>query len=321
MRVGDLPVSKPLRVWLEGLGGIEQVALDPEGAWQDPSSVVSRSEALDPGPTLGRLADELEAERATASASGWPSGAAPTSSPPRRCWGCSTGTTSSEPAVAAELGTLLPGSSTLFVASSMPVRDIESFWPVREDPPRVLCNRGANGIDGTVSSAFGAAAAADEPVVLLIGDVALAYDIGGLLAARRLGIALTIVLLDNGGGGIFDFLPVAGIPEQELYDTHVATPTGLDFARAAELYGLGHELATDVRGFRAALERAIGAPGCTIVRGAEPAGRQRRAAPPDLGGDGGGGQPASSGSRACSLISVSASSRAGSESRTIPLPA
>ena len=103
----------------------------------------------------------------------------------------------------------------------MPVRDIETFWPVRPDPPRVLCNRGANGIDGTVSCAFGAAAAGDGPVVLLIGDVALAHDIGGLLAARRLGLKLTIVLLDNGGGGIFDFLPVAEAAiarESELAD-------------------------------------------------------------------------------------------------------
>ena len=121
------------------------------------------------------------------------------------------------------------------------------FWPVRGDPPRVLCNRGANGIDGTVSSAFGAAAARRGPVVLLIGDVALAHDIGGLLAARRLGLALTIVLLDNGGGGIFDFLPVASAAmaraphddaasasagAEDLYTRHVATPTGLDFAAA-----------------------------------------------------------------------------------------
>ena len=101
----------------------------------------------------------------------------------------------SEPRLAEELGVLLPSEATLFVASSMPVRDIETFWPARADPPRVLCNRGANGIDGIVSSAFGAAAADRGPVVLLIGDVALAHDIGGLLAAGRLGLKLTIVLV------------------------------------------------------------------------------------------------------------------------------
>ena len=156
---------------------------------------------------------------------------------------------------------LLPEEATLFVASSMPVRDIETFWPVRDDPPRVLCNRGANGIDGTVSSAFGAAAAGDGPVVLLIGDVALAYDIGGLLAATRLGLKLTIVLLDNDGGGIFDFLPVSRTAmaraDEDIYTRHVATPTGLDFAQVAALYGFVHEPVDTVPEFRAALERAL----------------------------------------------------------------
>ena len=108
----------------------------------------------------------------------------------------------------------------------------------------MLCNRGANGIDGIVSSAFGAAADGDGPVVLLIGDVALAHDIGGLLAAKRLDLKLTIVLVDNGGGGIFDFLPVsrtAMAQEYDIYTRHIATPTGLDFAQAAGLYGLAHE--------------------------------------------------------------------------------
>ena len=147
---------------------------------------------------------------------------------------------------------LLPRGATLFVASSMPVRDIETFWPVRPDPPRVLCNRGANGIDGTVSSAFGAAADGSGPVVLLIGDVALAHDIGGLLAARRLELKLTIVLLDNGGGGIFDFLPVSRARmarAEDIYTRHIATPTGtrLHSAGCADSYGFPTS-GTDVPG-------------------------------------------------------------------------
>ncbi|HEY2200405.1 MAG TPA: 2-succinyl-5-enolpyruvyl-6-hydroxy-3-cyclohexene-1-carboxylic-acid synthase, partial [Solirubrobacteraceae bacterium] len=229
LRVGDLPVSKPLRTWLAGLDGVRQVALDPEGAWQDPTSVLSHCLAVDPiealtqatdallpidedWPASWRSADELAAEAIL---------------------GVLDSAGLSEPAVATELGVLLPQEATLFVASSMPVRDIETFWPVRDDPPRVLCNRGANGIDGTVSSAFGVAAAGGGPVVLLIGDVALAHDIGGLLAASRLDLKLTIVLLDNGGGGIFDFLPVSNAAmaqQNDIYRSHIATPTGLDFA-------------------------------------------------------------------------------------------
>jgi 2-succinyl-5-enolpyruvyl-6-hydroxy-3-cyclohexene-1-carboxylate synthase len=150
----------------------------------------------------------------------------------------------------------------------MPVRDIETFWPARPDPPRVLCNRGANGIDGTVSSAFGAAAAGRGPVVLLIGDVALAHDLGGLLAARRLGEKLTIVLVNNDGGGIFDFLPVSEsqmAQEDDHYTRHIATPTGLDFAHAARLYGLSHERVADVASFRSALEQALAAQESAIV--------------------------------------------------------
>jgi 2-succinyl-5-enolpyruvyl-6-hydroxy-3-cyclohexene-1-carboxylate synthase len=99
-------------------------------------------------------------------------------------------------------------------------------------------------------------------VVLLIGDVALAHDLGGLLAARRLGLALTIVLLNNDGGGIFHFLPVAG--ETDAFEEHVATPHGLDFAHAAALYGCGYELAGDQESLRGAIERSLGG-GTTII--------------------------------------------------------
>jgi 2-succinyl-5-enolpyruvyl-6-hydroxy-3-cyclohexene-1-carboxylate synthase len=113
--------------------------------------------------------------------------------------------------------------------------------------------------------------------VLLIGDVALAHDIGGLLAASRLGMRLVIVLVDNGGGGIFDFLPVATSSfaryadrrereeTEDLYTRHIATPTGLDFASAAGLFGLSYEPARDVADFRAALEHALADSGSTLL--------------------------------------------------------
>jgi 2-succinyl-5-enolpyruvyl-6-hydroxy-3-cyclohexene-1-carboxylate synthase len=272
LRVGDLPVSKPLRSWLAGLDGVRQVAIDPDGAWQDPASVLADALALEPAETLRELTGALvqaSGPRALADEdwlAGWRSADERAA---EAIDGVLAGGTISEPAVAAELGVLLPAEATVFVASSMPVRDIETFWPVRADPPRVLCNRGANGIDGTVSSAFGAAARDAGPVVLLIGDVALAHDIGGLLAAGRLGLKLTIVLIDNCGGGIFDFLPVAGASRartheapgeaagQDVYTSHIATPTGLDFAKAATLYGLAHEPVETIYELRAAMERAL----------------------------------------------------------------
>ncbi len=265
VRVGDLPVSKPLRRWLASLDDVAQVAIDPEGAWQDPDSRLSHSLAADPAAALAGLS------RAAPSAEeGWLES---WRSADARCAEAILGVLGdgdiSEPAVAAELGVLLPEQATLFVASSMPVREIETFWPVRADPPRVLCNRGASGIDGIVSSAFGAAAGSSGPVVLLIGDVALAHDIGGLLAATRLSLKLTIVLVDNGGGGIFDFLAVSHAPmalAANTYTDHLATPTGLDFAHAAALYDLGFERAGDVRSLREALERALASARSSIVQ-------------------------------------------------------
>jgi 2-succinyl-5-enolpyruvyl-6-hydroxy-3-cyclohexene-1-carboxylate synthase len=123
----------------------------------------------------------------------------------------------------------------------------------------VVANRGANGIDGTVSTAFGIAAATDGPVVLLIGDVALAHDLGGLLCARRLGLQLTIVLLNNDGGGIFHFLPVSGLGD--AFEHHIATPHGLPFAHAAALFGLEHVIARTAEELRSALPGGNGAGG------------------------------------------------------------
>jgi 2-succinyl-5-enolpyruvyl-6-hydroxy-3-cyclohexene-1-carboxylate synthase len=262
VRVGDLPVSKPLRSWLGALPDVPQVAIDPEAAWQDPMASLSESLALD---APGALSFAVEHGQAGAGADWLARWRAADQLASAAIAGELAGDALSEPRIAAELGVLLPQDATLFVSSSMPVRDIEAFWGTREDPPRVLCNRGANGIDGVVSSAFGAAGAGVGPVVLLIGDVALAHDIGGLLAARRLALPLTIVLLNNSGGAIFDFLPLAHAAAPSLYETHVSTPPELRFASAAELYGLTHEHVGDVQAFRSALTQAPGRQSATLI--------------------------------------------------------
>jgi 2-succinyl-5-enolpyruvyl-6-hydroxy-3-cyclohexene-1-carboxylate synthase len=262
LRVGDLPTSKPLRQWLHGLGeGTLQIALDPENAWQDPAGAAATLLPADPRAMVEALAPALPRKpRARGWLEAW-------TAADRAAAGAIAAVLGpaglSEPRIAAELGVRLPADATLVVGSSMPIRDVETFFPARPVPPRVLANRGANGIDGTVSTAFGAAAVAAGPVVLLVGDVALAHDVGGLLAARRPGVPLTIVLVDNDGGGIFAFLPVAEAGPG--YEEHVATAHGLEFAHAAALYGLEHVRVAEPERFREALDAALRSGGSTLI--------------------------------------------------------
>jgi 2-succinyl-5-enolpyruvyl-6-hydroxy-3-cyclohexene-1-carboxylate synthase len=245
IRVGDLPTSKTLRVWLAGLRDARQITVDPSGGpWQDPASVVELVLAADPdtlAPPPAARADWLASWReADAIATD--------------AVASTLGEELSEPNVARTLGESLPAEATLFVAASMPVRDLEWFWPVREDAPRVLSNRGANGIDGTLSSALGVATAGGGPVVALIGDVAFAHDLSGLLAAVRLDLELTVVVINNEGAAVFDYLPIAA--ERDVYERHIATAPGLELERAAALYGLRYERPRSL----AALRELIRAP-------------------------------------------------------------
>ncbi len=258
VRVGDLPTSKPLRAWLAAASAL-QVSFDAESAWQDPDNSVGMILAANPRAVFAELTSLMRKRRERSWLERWHAA-------DRAAAGAiaaAMGPGLNEPRIAAELGSRLPDEATMIVASSMPVRDVETFFPARPASFRVLSNRGANGIDGTVSTAFGVAAVARGPVVLLIGDVALAHDVGGLLAASRLGLKLVIVLIDNDGGGIFEFLPAAG--QGAAYVDHIATPHGLDFSHAAALYGLGWERAADVAGFRDALDRALAAERSTII--------------------------------------------------------
>jgi 2-succinyl-5-enolpyruvyl-6-hydroxy-3-cyclohexene-1-carboxylate synthase len=144
-----------------------------------------------------------------------------------------------EPQWPGVLAANLPRGTRCFIASSMPVRDAEYFWPAGNRGQRIHFNRGANGIDGTLSTALGLAHGG-APAVLVTGDLSLLHDTNGFLTAARLRGSLTIVLVNNAGGGIFEHLPVAKFDPP--FEDYFATPQRVDFARLCAAYGVGHSV-------------------------------------------------------------------------------
>ena len=218
LRVGDMPTSKPLRAWA---AEAPQVVHDPHAAWHEPprrAELLLRSAAA---PTLDALAAALEMREPLRDAdwlAGWRAGDAVVPA------ALAEAPDGFEPKLLAALEPELPDGALVWLSSSMPVRDVEACFPQSPKRLRFLSNRGANGIDGVVSSAAGAALATGAPTWLLTGELALLHDVGGLFAARRAGADLRVICIDNGGGGIFDFLPVARHADPALYEEHIATP-------------------------------------------------------------------------------------------------
>ena len=136
----------------------------------------------------------------------------------------------------------LPVATPLFLASSMSVRYAEYFWSAGSRAYSVHCNRGANGIDGTLSTAMGVAHGA-KPAVLLTGDLAFLYDSNGLLSVNQLKGSLTVVLVNNNGGGIFEHLPVASMDQP--FEQYFATPQQVDVATLCQAHGVAHQIIHD----------------------------------------------------------------------------
>jgi 2-succinyl-5-enolpyruvyl-6-hydroxy-3-cyclohexene-1-carboxylate synthase len=159
-----------------------------------------------------------------------------------------------EPAVASVLASALPAGASLVVSSSMPIRDLDAFAPAGASV-RVIANRGVNGIDGVTSTALGVAAATRRPTALLIGDVALLHDLSAWVTAKRLGLSLTVVVVNNDGGGIFHFLPVA--ERTAHFEALFGTPHGVDLSAVAALGGAQLHRPVDLPGLRAALATSL----------------------------------------------------------------
>jgi len=144
----------------------------------------------------------------------------------------------SEPLVAWLVSQLIRPDDGLFLAASMPVRDADTYGAVNGSQVQVACNRGTNGIDGTLATATGFAQGLKRPVTLLIGDIALLHDLNSLYLLRSIEVPVIVVVLNNNGGGIFSFLPIAQFPDH--FERYFGTPHNLTFEGAAGMFGLAY---------------------------------------------------------------------------------
>jgi 2-succinyl-5-enolpyruvyl-6-hydroxy-3-cyclohexene-1-carboxylate synthase len=157
---------------------------------------------------------------------------------------------------------VIPKDSSIYVGNSMAVRDLDTFFLTTEKNLSVLANRGANGIDGMVSSGLGAAAAG-HPVTLLLGDLSFFHDMNGLLAAKHYKLNITILVVNNNGGGIFSFLPQSKDPK--YFEALFGTPLDIDFKEAVSMYGGEYAEAKTEEALKDALRKSYQHDGLFVV--------------------------------------------------------
>jgi 2-succinyl-5-enolpyruvyl-6-hydroxy-3-cyclohexene-1-carboxylate synthase len=243
VRFGDLPTSKALRQWLAALDA-EQWAVDGGYGWHEPTRIAA---AIIRAPEPG-FATDVAAWVADGADSAWAASwlaaeAAAVAAVEAELARLDEPT---EPGAHAALGRLYADGDLVYTASSMPIRDQEAFVPLGPASVRFLCNRGANGIDGLVSSGIGAASATARPTWIVTGDLGLFHDMNALATLRHAETPVRIVVLNNDGGGIFEFLPQAGQVDRDEFEALLGTPVGLRPDRVAALYDLRHERVTDL---------------------------------------------------------------------------
>jgi len=267
IRFGAMPTSKPLLLYLKRFASTPLVVIDGNIGWEEPTQLASQLVHTNPTVFCHELLNALERQQDVKERSqAW-----------LKLWQDIDKITQQalhnamydfeeifEGRVFSELAHLLQDDTTLYVGNSMPVRDLDTFFWSSEQNIHVMGNRGANGIDGVISSALGVSAVAgQEPTVLVLGDLSFFHDLNGLLAARLHELNLTIILINNDGGGIFSFLPQAAYPEH--FEQLFGTPTGLDFRPMVEMYGGRFQRVDSWEAFRKAVNLGLNSAGLDVI--------------------------------------------------------
>jgi 2-succinyl-5-enolpyruvyl-6-hydroxy-3-cyclohexene-1-carboxylate synthase len=269
IRTGAMPTSKPITELLASTAP-ELVVIDGDGGWRESALVPATFVHADPAATAAAVAARMDGGRdgagsewarawidadraATAVMEGW----------------LAACTEPFEGAPFPRLADALPDGSLLWAGNSMPVRDLDGWLPSTDRAITVRANRGANGIDGVVSTALGSAAVSGGPVALVVGDLSFLHDLNALVAAKLHGLSATIVLVNNDGGGIFSFLPQAsadlpgaGLPDR--YEELFGTPHGIDVAPVVAALG-GEHVAVGPGDLAAGIRESVGCPGVQVL--------------------------------------------------------
>ena len=260
LRFGSIPTSQAALNFLRQHVRARQILID-EGGWPDPIHVASEILCAD----ARAVAEDLTGLAKREPDQGWVDHWRAASELAGRAVAAELQNIGElfEGKIFRELAFLLPEKAALFAGNSMPVRDMDSFFPSVSNQIRFGGNRGASGIDGVLSTALGFSAALSEPLVLVVGDLSFYHDMNGLLAAKKNRLKATIILVNNDGGGIFSFLPQKRHPE--YFETYFGTPHGLAFKPAARLYGLEFREVKSWEEFRSLLCESISKPGTRIL--------------------------------------------------------
>lgn len=174
-----------------------------------------------------------------------------------------------EAGVARAVRDAAPVQSALVLGNSLPIRNFDTWVPPSNASLRVFSQRGVSGIDGVVSGAAGVASCTDEATALLVGDVSFLHDVNGLQLAAQAANPLVVIVVNNGGGRIFEQLPIARLGKEEWLP-YFTTPHDASMAGAASIYGCAFEAVRAVSELRAALESAYGRDGCTVIEAVVP---------------------------------------------------
>jgi 2-succinyl-5-enolpyruvyl-6-hydroxy-3-cyclohexene-1-carboxylate synthase len=266
LRLGRPWASRVVATWLSGLDAdVLQVLVDPYGRWADPERSAGLVVRCDPA-ALCRAVTLAARSVGAGGAGEW-----------ARQWAGAEAAAQvafddvlaghpevTEPGLPRALGDQLSDGAVLVASSSMPIRDVEWYMRPRSGL-RVLANRGANGIDGVVSTALGVALATSGPTACLLGDLAFLYDAGALLAHPGDQPTLTLVVVDNNGGGIFSFLPQASALPPDRFERFWGTPHRADLAAISAGYGVPVTAVTDHSGLASEVRSAQEAGGIRML--------------------------------------------------------